>query len=247
MPHSELAHHEELYAGFAQQHFAKPAVRAFREDLVRTILRRTGAHSQSRILSIGCGIGDTELLLAPHVREIHGIDLSPTGISSAQETAGRFGIRNAAFSVSSWANAAVADRYDVVMAIFFLHHLTESERGDFPIRMRTLLRPSGCFYALDPSRYRLAGLVGSLVVPHLMRRYHTDGERPLNPWAVTRHFRNSGFAVEMGWYDFGSTAMAGLLPSWRMGYRASRVVDNLLTRIPIFNMMSGSFDITARA
>ena len=39
----ELAYHEKLYGGFAQRHFARPAVRALREHMVRRILRLTGA------------------------------------------------------------------------------------------------------------------------------------------------------------------------------------------------------------
>ena len=34
----ELAHHDELYSGFAQQHFAKPAVRELRRHMVQRIL-----------------------------------------------------------------------------------------------------------------------------------------------------------------------------------------------------------------
>ena len=62
----ELDYHEKLYSGFAQEHFARPAVRALRADIVQRILSVTGADQTSRVLSLGCGIGDTELLLAPH-------------------------------------------------------------------------------------------------------------------------------------------------------------------------------------
>ncbi len=39
----ELAYYEDLYSGFAQQHFAKPAVAAFRRYLAGRILARTKA------------------------------------------------------------------------------------------------------------------------------------------------------------------------------------------------------------
>ena len=88
----ELAYHEKLYSGFAQQHFAKAAVRELRAHMVRRILV-TGAGKTSRVLSLGCGIGDTELLLAPHVAEVFGIDLSPAAIRQARADAARLGIR----------------------------------------------------------------------------------------------------------------------------------------------------------
>ena len=68
----ELEYHEKLYAGFAQEHFARPAVRALRAHMVQRVLAMTGAGRDSRVLSLGCGIGDTELILAPHVRELVG-------------------------------------------------------------------------------------------------------------------------------------------------------------------------------
>src|SRR5512142_1763209 len=93
----ELAYHEELYSGFAQAHFARPAVRALRRHMVGRILALTGAGAQSRVLSMGCGIGDTELLLAPHVGEVVGVDLSPAAIRQARADAEKAGIRNARF------------------------------------------------------------------------------------------------------------------------------------------------------
>src|SRR5580693_9062290 len=93
----ELAYHEKLYSGFAQSHFARPAVRALREHMVRRILRMTGIGRESRVLSLGCGIGDTELLLAPHVAEIVGVDLSPAAIRQARADASKLGIGNARF------------------------------------------------------------------------------------------------------------------------------------------------------
>src|SRR6185295_19082015 len=93
----ELAYHEKLYSGFAQTHFAKPAVRALRAHMVGRILAITGAGRRSRVLSLGCGIGDTELLLAPHVAEVVGVDLSPAAIRQARADAQRLGIANARF------------------------------------------------------------------------------------------------------------------------------------------------------
>src|SRR5215831_11461084 len=93
----ELAYHEKLYSGFAQAHFARPAVRALRRHMAARILHLTGAGTRSRVLSLGCGIGDTELLLAPHVREVVGVDLSPRAIRQARADAAGLGIGNVRF------------------------------------------------------------------------------------------------------------------------------------------------------
>lgn len=242
----ELAHHEELYSGFAQQHFAKPAVRALRAHMVKRILAATGAVSHSRVLSLGCGIGDTELLLAPYVGAITGLDLSPAAIRQARADAARAGIANAEFAEASAASAEFPEAsFDAVIGVFFLHHLPDAELKAAAQRIHGWLKPGGVFYGLDPSRYRLSGALGSLLVPHLMRRYQTPDEHELKPSEVAAWFAQAGFNASYRYYDFCSTPLAGLFPSWRFGYRATRTLDELLIRLPLLRAVSSNFEVIA--
>lgn len=195
-----------------------------RAHLVRRILTLTGAGPSSRVLSLGCGIGDTELLLAPHVAELVGIDLSPTAIRQARTDATRLGIANARFEQGTLASG----RYDVIIAIFFLHHLPDPQLEALPAQLREWLVPGGSFYSLDPSRNRLSGQVGRLLIPGLMKRYQTEDERELEPEAAGELFRRAGFETQVSVYDFGSSPLAGLLPGWVGGYQLARRVDDLL-------------------
>jgi SAM-dependent methyltransferase len=238
----ELAYHEKLYSGFAQTHFARPAVRALRAHMVRRIVKMTGAGKNSRVLSLGCGIGDTELLLAPHVREIVGLDLSPTAIRQARADAERLGIGNVRFEEGTEAEG----RYHAVIAIFFLHHLPDGPLAELPKKLYDLLDPGGAFYSLDPSRARLSGVVGRKLIPGLMKKYQTADERELEASKTAGLFRNAGFEVRTEIYDFGSSAMAGLLPGWRSGYVAARALDNLLLRAPALRRRGGNFELIAR-
>lgn len=243
----ELAHHEELYSGAAQRLFAKPAVRAFREHLAGRILAATGAGKSSRLLSLGCGIGDTELLLAPHVGSVTGIDLSPSAIRQARADAESAGVANAEFLEGSATDAALAGRsFDVVIGIFFLHHIPDAELRPTAERIHAWLAPGGVFYGLDPSRYRLSGAIGSILIPRLMRRYQTPDERELKPSEMTAHFAQAGFDARAGFYDFTSTPLAGLFPSWRAGYRAARLADEVLIRVPLLRGLSSNFELLAR-
>lgn len=237
----ELAYHEKLYAGFAQAHFARPAVRALRAHMAQRILRLTGASRNSRVLSLGCGIGDTELLLAPHVREIVGVDLSPSAIRQARSDAERLAIRNAKFEVGSDA----VGLYDAVIAIFFLHHLPDAALAELPRRLAGWLEPGGVFYSLDPSRDRLSGAVGRKLIPGLMKKYQTADERELEAEESAALFRRAGFDVRIGMYDFGSSPLAGLLPGWRLGYRAARVLDDCLLRAPMLRKRGSNFELIA--
>jgi SAM-dependent methyltransferase len=238
----ELAYHEKLYSGFAQAHFARPAVRALRGHMAHRILEATGAGRDSRVLSLGCGIGDTELLLAPHVREIVGVDLSPAAIRQARADADRLGIRNARFEEGN----SSPGPFDVVIAIFFLHHLPDAELAALPARLTQTLSPGGAFYSLDPSRSRLSGVVGRRLIPSLMKKYQTPDERELAGEDTAAIFRRAGFDVRVGMYDFGSSPLAGLFPGWRFGYRVARRLDDVLLRMPALRKRGSNFELWGR-
>lgn len=238
----ELEYHESLYSGFAQAHFARPAVRALRLHMVAHVRRLTGVSRGARVLSLGCGIGDTELLLAPHVRELVGIDLSPRAIQTARADAARAGIGNVRFLEGS---ELPDESFDLIIGIFFLHHLTDSALGSMPRMIYDRLAPGGQFYALDPSRQRLSGAIGSLLIPRLMKKYQSPDERELDGREVTALFSGAGFSCRGGYYDFVSSPLAGLFPGWRSGYRWARVVDEFLIRTPGIRRLGSNFELIA--
>jgi SAM-dependent methyltransferase len=239
----EIEYHEKLYSGFAQSHFAKPAVRALREHMVRRILKLTGANKNSRVLSLGCGIGDTELLLAPYVGELTGLDLSPSAIKQARLDS--VNIANLHFIDGTLESAEIGPAsFDVVIAIFFLHHLPDTI-PELASRITAILKPGGVFYSLDPSRYRLSGAIGELLIPKLMARYQSPNERQLAPGSTAEHFAKTGLNARFEYYDFLSTPLAGLFPSWRFGYNATRALDEALVRMPILNRASSNFEVIA--
>jgi len=243
----ELAYYENLYSTYGPGMFAQPGVVLSRRYLARRILEATGAGAGSRVLSIGCGIGDTELQLAPHVAHVTGVDLSPAAIAEACRAAAAGSITNVQFVAGSWQNAALEDApFDVVVAIFFLHHLPDKDLDAFPTQLKRLLRPGGAFYALDPSARRLSGFLGRLLVPKLMDKYQTEDERELVPHSAAAPFRAAGFSTATRWFDFTSTPLAGLFPSWGAGYRLARGLDETLTRVPLLRELSSNFELIAR-
>jgi SAM-dependent methyltransferase len=241
----ELEYHEKLYSGFAQSHFARPAVRALRENLVRRILKVTGAGPRSRVLSLGCGIGDTELLLAPHVSEIVGVDLSPAAVRQAREDARRAGVANVRF-VEGLIGQAMGFPYDVAIAIFFLHHLSDEALAEIPSQVAAMLATDGLFYSLDPSRMRLSGMAGRLMFPRLMKRYQSADERELDARQTADLFTRSGYSARFEYYDFVSSPLAGLLPGWAAGYKAARLLDEALVRLPGLQRLGSNFEVIAK-
>jgi ubiquinone/menaquinone biosynthesis C-methylase UbiE len=244
----ELAYYENLYGGEGANHFSKPAVVAFREYLVARMVRAANLGPSARVLSIGCGVGDTELLLAKRVAHVTGVDLSPAAIREASRAAEMKRVRNARFIEGSWLALHLdEDSFDAVIAVFFLHHLPDDTLAEFPKDLRVLLKPSGRFYALEPSTRRLSGFLGKLLVPALMKKYQTEDERQLKPESTAELFRKAGYDSSTHWFDFSSTPLAGLFPSWRAGYRAARRLDGALTKIPVVRALSSNFELIARA
>jgi ubiquinone/menaquinone biosynthesis C-methylase UbiE len=244
----EREYYDQLYSGFAQQHFARPAVIAFRRDLVWRIVSRTKMAATARVLSLGCGIGDTELLLAPHAGEIVGVDLSPKAVKYAAKQAARAGVTNVRFITGEWQSALEQrEKFDAVLCIFFLHHLPDEELSAMPAQLLNVVRPGGVVYALEPSRGRLSEKIGKLLFPALMRRYQTEDERALDGRSVAATFRQSGFDATAEWFDFGSLPMAGLCPRSAGLYRAARLVDEALIRVPLLNRWSNAFELIAHA
>ena len=239
---TELEYHEQLYSGFAQAHFARPAVRALRAHMVARILRLTGVGSSARVLSLGCGIGDTELLLAPHVGSLVGIDLSPAAIRQARADASRAGITNVSFLEGS---SLPEGPFHLALGIFFLHHLPDADLARMPRLIFERLAPGGSFYGLDPSRQRLSGAVGSLLIPSLMKKYQSPGERELDGTETIGLFRRAGFACTGGSYDFVSSPLAGLFPGWSFGYRCARWLDEVLIRVPGLRLLGSNFELFA--
>ena len=253
MPHDkgsvlnrELEYHEELYSGFAQAHFARPAVRMLRAHMTARILYATGVGPGSRVLSLGCGIGDTELLLAPRVGEVVGLDLSPSAVRQAQEDARAAGVGNARFVEGAFERAAGLGTFDAVIGIFFLHHLPDAALAACPAIVSSLLNEGGGFYSLDPSRRRLSGAVGRVLFPRLMKKYQTPDERELDPEPTVELFRKSGLDARSEMYDFGSSPLAGLFPGWRTGYLLARQLDDRILRSPALSRRGSNFEVIAR-
>jgi hypothetical protein len=109
-----------------------------------------------------------------------------------------------------------------------------------------LLVPDGVVYSLDPNRRRLSGFIGELLFPKLMERYQSPGESPLDPRETAERFSRCGYRASYYWYDFASTPLAGLCPSWSLGYRVARAVDELLICVPGLNALSSNFEVVAR-
>jgi hypothetical protein len=79
-----------------------------------------------------------------------------------------------------------------------------------------------------------------------MKKYQSPDERELEPDSTARLFSDAGFETRVAMYDFVSSPLAGLFPGWRTGYRASRLLDEAILRVPALQKMGSNFEVIAR-
>ena len=227
---SERAHHDAFYteadrSGF----FARMGFQHLVSWNLAALHRLVPLTSTTRLVSIGCGLGDYEILLAREVRSVLAFDLSPVAIEIATRRARTAGVGNAEFRCSAGIHQDVAPgSVDVVVAFGVFHHLSPAERQGILRQARGWLAPGGHMYVRDPSA---RGLLRRTLGP-LFRWWcdvHTDDEVALDPLAIAGEFRDAGFVdVRIDYVDVIGGPLPWLLASrsallWRLVFAVDRL------------------------
>ena len=126
-------------------------------------------NSSSNVLEMGCGTGIVTVAIAPNVREITGIDISPKMIAKAQEKALRQNIENVTFKVLDASELPFPDHaFDVVLLPNLLQLVPQPEK--VIKESRRLLKPGGtlvtvtdCLGAPAPLKIKIQLLYGRLL------------------------------------------------------------------------------------
>lgn len=169
---------------------------------LRWITRVLAGQRLASVLSIGCGAGQFELMLAPGVGRIRALDISPQAIEAARREAARQGVTNVDFQCQSLAELDWNQTFDAIVCLAFLHHVREAELFDFLQAIHAHLNPGGVFFAHDPNRHGWLRKVGRVVLGRKYDTYHSPDERELDPREIQALLRKAGFAeVRIGHLD----------------------------------------------
>lgn len=232
----EREHHDAFYAAEASGMFGRPIFQALRGRVLDFLRLSLGPAPGARILSLGSGDGEYELLAAPHARRVLGIELSPVAVAQARRRAAAAGFHHVEFrtgDVRDVAAIAGEERFDVVWALALLHHLAPGDQARVLRAAAQVLVPGGLFLCVDPNRGRLVDLLKPLVRGKLAR-YHSPDEEEIDPAELVRVAEQNGLeALEVGYTDFFLGPLAWVAPR-TPGWLVPPLVaaDALLLRVP---------------
>lgn len=195
----EIAFFEKLY-GDEAYHPVGWRLRLARE--LKSLRRAAGNVPLQRVLSIGCGDGQFELMLAPYAEQITALDISPQAIEIAKRNAARAGITDVDFQCLALSELSWETQFDAVICLAFLHHVPEGELPDLLRQAYAHLKPGGFFYCQEPSKEGFLRKVGRIVLGKKYDTYHSPDERELVASDLTAELRAAGFTrVKIGYID----------------------------------------------
>ena len=118
-------HHETIVSEFTGQAASFNASAAANDRATLDALVRLAApHAGERWLETACGSGVISRVLAPHVRAVHGIDMTPTMVDLACAEATSAGLGSVDFAVGDATATGVPDgAFDGAITRFSIHHI----------------------------------------------------------------------------------------------------------------------------
>ena len=250
METDELHFHDNFYASEAEPILGSPLFKQLRKRIIDDFSKRAILDARTEIVSLGCGSGEYEELLARQVGKITGYDISPVAVERAKKRCKQQSLGNAYFEVVDLTQTASdwpTNKVDAICAFGLLHHFED----DFVLALlrsaRDLLKPQGVFYSIDPSARRLVNWFSPLFTSQI-NKFHTSNERQLIPEKLAQIFLNAGFVeASIAYCEFFLGPAAWLMP--RCPARLVPILnmgDKLLVHTPGLRRYSSGFAILAR-
>lgn len=231
-----------FFAGYyAEQRYHPTGWRLRLERDVRVLCAAAPGGRLGRVLSIGCGDGAFELMLAPRAESVVGVDLSPEAIEVARRAQAQAGVDNVEFRCVSLADLAVTERFDTFVCLAFLHHLPAAVLAEFFGTAYACLQPGGLYYSQDPNVHGLLRLVGRRLLGRRYDTYHSADERELDPAEIAAALSATGFTgISVRYIDLTLIPLLFVLVRGPDAvFRLCSTVDRLWCASPLARWASG--------
>ena len=144
-----MDHLQRVQQEFTRQasRFASAAAVTHR-DLVQRFVAAVPADAGARVLDVACGPGIITAALAPVVREVVALDVTPEMLAKARQRCAEAGLTNVSFREASATALPFPDAsFDTVVTRLSIHHF---EAPDGPVaEMARVLKPGGTLVVAD--------------------------------------------------------------------------------------------------
>lgn len=245
---SSLEERNERERAFFAEWVINPEGDAIRWRRQLRLLREARPGGLGDVLSLGCGRGQFEVLVAEAADHVVGIDLSEESIEDARARAVAEGIENVEFVCADLVDFEPDRQFDVVLCMGFLHHLSDDEGRALMKNVRAHLRDGGLLHTQDPGAKGILRSIGRVVLGDRYDTYHTPDERELDPDRVAELMREAGFSrADVDYMD------VFLIPGLQLFPKAPRLlmslfalVDRIWCAIPGLDRLASGFAINGR-
>lgn len=127
---SDARHHDAIRAEFDAQATSWAALDQRDDPGIAWIVERIVPRKADHVLDVGAGSGLLARALAPRVRTVRAVDLTPAMLSAGRDAARRQGLTNIAFDLGAAESLPYADSaFTLVVSRFMLHHVTDPSRA----------------------------------------------------------------------------------------------------------------------
>lgn len=238
-----------FFSGYYEDHaYNLTGWRLRMERELESLRQLSGQRQLGRVLSVGCGAGELELMLAGMAEHVTALDLSPEAIAIAKRSAEKAEISNIEFRCLSFTDLEWDQQFDAVLCIAFLHHVPEVDLPGFLQTAHQHIKPSGFFYSQDPNRRGILRAIGRQVMGDNYNKFHTPDERELDPRQLTQQLHDAGFdGVRLRHIDL-TLIPASFLLAGKMGWplHLCAAADWIWCRSPLAPWSSGFAAIARR-
>jgi SAM-dependent methyltransferase len=245
----EREHENAWYArALRERFFEREGFRQLVAWNVAAFRRQVPLRPDMQVLSIGAGLGDYELAIAPAVGHITAVELSDTAADAARARLRAAGVHNVevitgAIDTQSFA----ANRFDVVYAMGVFHHFLPDQRQSLLARIHDWMAPSAWLYVRDPNA---RGLLRRVMESWFRRRstVHAEQEASLDPHALREDAVRTGFTdTRIDYIDVIGGPLPWLLrteAAWL--WRAVFAFDRAWLAVPGLRRAASQFALVAR-
>jgi SAM-dependent methyltransferase len=215
---------------------------------VAAFRRRVPLRHDVRALSIGAGLGDYELALAPLVGHITAVELSETAADAARDRLRRARITNVDVITGPIDTQPFRPaQFDLAYAMGVFHHFLPDQRRHLLAQLADWVEPSGWLYIRDPNA---RGVLRQIMEGWFRRRstVHAEQETSLDPYALREEAREAGFVeTQVDYIDVIGGPLPWLVRSESpLFWRAVFGFDRAWLAVPGLRRGASQFALVAR-